>query len=207
MEDTIRMAVVDYMNLLFGAGDETTDFWNTVLLPYASSYFSYVLDDLQRAPKYLNALFFSFTKQVGIKMIKPLQNTGKDGGQSGRVEQRMQQQPQVKDDDYFKEFGKTETPFGQPDRTFNRIQIVGKSKSFGLRNLSYRLLAEKYREFRTEGRVENALQCCKMKRIMKRLLDQGTDDVSTIADICEIALDNGEYTIAKEQAIEGLKHV
>jgi hypothetical protein len=46
---------------------------------------------------------------------------------------------------------------------------------------------------------------------MKRLLNQSdegkTDDVLTIADICEIALDNGEYKIAKEQAIEGLKHV
>jgi hypothetical protein len=72
-------------------------------------------------------------------------------------------------------------------------------------------LAEKYREFRAEGRIENALQCCKMKRVMKRLLNQSdegkTDDVLTIADICEIALDNGEYKIAKEQAIEGLKHV
>jgi hypothetical protein len=33
------------------------------------------------------------------------------------------------------------------------------------------------------------------------------DDVATIADICEIALDNGEFKIAKDQAIQGLKHV
>jgi len=33
MDDTLRMAVIDYMNLLFGSGEETTDFWNTVLLP------------------------------------------------------------------------------------------------------------------------------------------------------------------------------
>jgi hypothetical protein len=33
------------------------------------------------------------------------------------------------------------------------------------------------------------------------------DDVATIADICEIALDNGEYKIAKEQSVEGLKYV
>lgn len=48
-------------------------------------------------------------------------------------------------------------PFGQPERTFNRIQIVGKSRSYGLRNISYKLLAEKYREFRAEGRIESAL--------------------------------------------------
>jgi hypothetical protein len=60
MDDTLRMAVIDYMNLVFGAGEETTDFWNTVLLPYASSYFNYPVEDLMRAPKYLNALFFAF---------------------------------------------------------------------------------------------------------------------------------------------------
>ena len=80
-----------------------------------------------------------------------------------------------------------------------------------MRNLSYKMLADKYKEYRTEGRIENALKCCKMKRLMKRLLEQGiggkTDDVGTIADICEIALDNGEFKIAKEQSVEGLKHV
>jgi hypothetical protein len=27
MGDTIKMAIVDYINLVFGAGDETEDFW------------------------------------------------------------------------------------------------------------------------------------------------------------------------------------
>lgn len=45
-----------------------------------------------------------------------------------------------------------------------------------------------------------------MKRLMKRLLED-KEDVSTIADICEVALDHEKYKIAKEQAIEGLKHV
>lgn len=75
MDDTVKMAIVDYMNLVFGAGDETSDFWQSVLLPFASSYFNYPLDDLQRAPRYLNALFFAFTRHMGIKLAKPLQNT------------------------------------------------------------------------------------------------------------------------------------
>lgn len=111
----------------------------------------------------------------------------------------------MKDDDYFKEFGKSETPFGPHDRSYHRIEMVGKAKTYGLRNLSYKMLADKYREYRNEGRIENALKCCKMKRLMKKLLDQGiggkNDDVATIADICEIALDNGEFKIAKEQAV------
>jgi len=48
---------------------------------------------------------------------------------------------------------------------------VGKARSYGLRNLSYKMLADKYREYRNEGRIENALKCCKMKRLMKKLLE------------------------------------
>ncbi len=62
MDDMIKMAIVDYLNLIFGAGDETNDFWNSVLMPYVYQYYNYPLDDLVRAPKYLNALFFAFTK-------------------------------------------------------------------------------------------------------------------------------------------------
>ncbi len=38
-----------------------------------------------------------------------------------------------------------------------------------------------------------------MKRLLEGQIKGGrNDDVATIADICEIALDNGEYKIAKE---------
>jgi hypothetical protein len=94
-------------------------------------------------------------------------------------------------------------PFGNPETAYSRIEIVGRVKTFGLRTLSYKLLADKYREYRQEGRIENALKCCKMMRMMRRLLEgqiKGgkSDDVATIADICEISLDNGEFKIAKE---------
>ena len=36
MDDTVKMAVVDYLNLVFGAGEETNDFWTGVLIPHAS---------------------------------------------------------------------------------------------------------------------------------------------------------------------------
>jgi hypothetical protein len=62
-------------------------------------------------------------------------------------------------------------PFGAPERSYTRIEIVGKARSYGLRNLSYKMLADKYREYRNEGRIENALKCCKMKRLMKKLLE------------------------------------
>jgi len=68
------------------------------------------------------------------------------------------------------------------------IEIVGRSKTYGLRNLPYKLLADKYREYKSEGKIENALKCCRMRRLMKRLLDD-REDVSTIADVCEISLE------------------
>ncbi len=70
MDDKIKQAIVDYLNLVFGAGSETEDFWNTILLPYASQYFSYPFDDLQRSPKFLNAIFFAFSEHIGIRIGK-----------------------------------------------------------------------------------------------------------------------------------------
>ncbi len=72
MDDRVKQAIVDYLNLVFGAGQETEDFWNTILLPYASQYFSYPFDDLQRSPKFLNAIFFGFSEHFGIKIGKPV---------------------------------------------------------------------------------------------------------------------------------------
>lgn len=36
LDDTIKMSIVDYINLVFGAGDETREFWQRVLVPYTA---------------------------------------------------------------------------------------------------------------------------------------------------------------------------
>lgn len=207
MDDLIKMAIVDYINLVFGTGEETQEFWASVLLPYTSSYYNYPLDDLQKSAKYFNALFFAFCWHFGIKVIKttPVNQVGKREEQQYLNRREYQNQNNQKDDDFFKEFGKSEQPFGNPEKSFNRLEIVGKARTYGLRNLSYKLLSDKYRDYKAEGKIENALKCCKMKRLMKRLLED-KECVATIADICEIALDHLEFKIAKEQALEGLKH-
>lgn len=41
---------------------------------------------------------------------------------------------------------------------------------------------------------------------MKMLLED-KEDISTTADICEIALEQHENKIAKEQALEALRHI
>ena len=72
---------------------------------------------------------------------------------------------------------------------------MGRSKCYGLRNLPYKLLSDKLKQYKAEGKIENALKCCKMKRLMKRLLED-REDISTISDICDIALESYEYKIA-----------
>lgn len=97
-------------------------------------------------------------------------------------------------------------PFGQPDKSYLRIEIVPKSKTYGLRNLPYRILANKYQDFKQDGLIENSLKCCQMRRLMKRALED-KEEISTLADICEISLDHMQFRIAVEKAIEALKHV
>lgn len=103
----------------------------------------------------------------------------------------------LKEEEFFKEFGKSDMPFGKPEENFQRIEIIGKSKTYGLRNLPYKLLADKYREYQAEGKIENALKCCRMRRLMKSLLEE-REDVQTIADLCEISLEQSEFKTAKE---------
>lgn len=87
-----------------------------------------------------------------------------------------------------------------------KIDIVSKCKTYGLRNLPYKLLADKHKEYKTEGKIENALKCCKMKRLMTKLIED-KEDIGTIADVCEIALEQEKQEIAREQAEEALKHI
>jgi hypothetical protein len=48
------------MNLIFGAGEETEEFWNSVLLPLASNYYTFSLNELFAYKPNLNALYFAF---------------------------------------------------------------------------------------------------------------------------------------------------
>jgi hypothetical protein len=46
MDEIIKIGIVDYMNLMFGMGDETRDFWSNLILPYASSYYTFPIEEL-----------------------------------------------------------------------------------------------------------------------------------------------------------------
>ena len=45
-----------------------------------------------------------------------------------------------------------------------------------------------------------------MKRLMKRLLED-KEDVQTIADICEISIEQYQFKISKDFAFEALNHI
>ena len=93
------------------------------------------------------------------------------------------------------------------------MTLTGRLRTYGLRTLSYTLLADRSRDYRAQGQFENALKCCKMRRVMKRLMNGNggagvsREEASTVAEIAEIALDNGEYKVAKEQAVKGLREM
>ncbi len=70
MDDTIKKCIVDFINLVFGAGKETNEFWENVLLPYTASYYSFPFEELVKQTRNLNAIFFAFITHTGIKIIR-----------------------------------------------------------------------------------------------------------------------------------------
>jgi hypothetical protein len=174
------------------------------MLPYASHYLAVPFEDLQRSPKLLNAIYFALSNLFGLKIERKhlLVKTG--------AAKRLQAQGY--DEDYSKDFGKSPLPFGQPDQASPRMTLTGRLRTYGLRTLSYTLLLDRSRDYRAQGQFENALKCCKMRRVIKRLLNGNEvgvswEEASTVVEIAKIALDNGEYKVAKEQAMRGLREM
>ncbi len=72
--------IYDYMNLVFGKDPDTDDFWERVLIPYASQAFGYVPEKIVRSKLSLNALLFAFVYHMGIEMqIDEKLELGKSG--------------------------------------------------------------------------------------------------------------------------------
>lgn len=80
MDDVIKMGIIDYMNLMFGVGEETTDFWCNLILPYCHSYYyRFPIEDLMNHYRAnfigdsinMNSLYFAFISLFGIKILSP----------------------------------------------------------------------------------------------------------------------------------------
>lgn len=72
-------------------------------------------------------------------------------------------------------FGKSEYPFGDPEKEYKKVRILGKSKTYGMRNIPYKQLANELKNFQSVGNIENTLKGCRMKRTIKFLLEDKED--------------------------------
>lgn len=68
MSTRINEWILDFMNLIFGVGEETRIFWEEVLLPEVSAYYSFSLRELYKFERNLNALYFSLCEQINLKV-------------------------------------------------------------------------------------------------------------------------------------------
>lgn len=97
------------------------------------------------------------------------------------------------------ELGTTEKPLRNQVR-----DIVGVSRVYGMRNIPYKVLAERYKEYRSAGKNELALKALRMKMTMTKFLEDCAD-VTALAEIAEILLEEGLVDKAIEKTLEGLQ--
>jgi len=74
---------------------------------------------------------------------------------------------------FYKGFGKVEKPFGDANDAKNVrycFEYVTKSRSFKLRNLPYSILAEKFRDYKNNNMISEAIESCRMKSHIKQSL-------------------------------------
>ena len=89
---------------------------------------------------------------------------------------------------FFKHLLKEEHPFGEPSRNCDQFIYGVKGKSYQIRSLPYIQLAEKFEQYKADGKLESAIKCCHIKRIIQKSL-MNKEDLQALADLCEIALE------------------
>ena len=211
--------IVDILNLTFGKGKETDYFWDSYLLPETIKNFK-----INEAIKYhqyqetietvitksfanLNAIFYALVYHFSLKLDADFNTSAPAAefeyeGQRQRTEEQLRQRVE----EYFSKFKKFEKPFGDPKQTWNRFEIQVKSKSYALRNIPYKEIFEHQTQFKNEQKIEEALDCARMKKLMNFSLN-GKVDLQTLAEIAEIALDQEQNDVAKKYAEKGLKEI
>ena len=48
MDQELESCLVDFLNLVFGNGAETKEFWTDVLIPETAEYFDYPREEIER---------------------------------------------------------------------------------------------------------------------------------------------------------------
>ena len=68
MEGSLKDGIIDYLNLVFGAGEESSIFWEEILLKKASAHFSIPEDKLDKSQINLHALLHSVCFHCGLSV-------------------------------------------------------------------------------------------------------------------------------------------
>eukprot|EP00826_Nyctotherus_ovalis_P056323 TRINITY_DN7580_c0_g1_i3.p1 TRINITY_DN7580_c0_g1~~TRINITY_DN7580_c0_g1_i3.p1 ORF type:complete len:302 (+),score=55.27 TRINITY_DN7580_c0_g1_i3:51-956(+) len=70
MEGYVLEQVYDYMNLAFGSGAETKEFWSQILIPHAAHAFNCDPEKLSKVKPKSNALVYAFAYHFGIELAE-----------------------------------------------------------------------------------------------------------------------------------------
>ena len=87
---------------------------------------------------------------------------------------------------------KVTQPFGDPAIEYNKFKFLPKSKSYQLKSIYYSKVIDRMRKYQEDQLVYKAVECGKMRKKMFHALN-GRDDVIMLAELAEIALDQGLY--------------
>jgi len=99
------------------------------------------------------------------------------------------------------DIGKNVRPFSN-----QIVGIIGRVKTYKLRNVPISVLAGRYKEYKMTGRKELALKSLKTKIAITKILESRID-TTAISEIAELLLEEGLADKAIEQALYGLKNV
>ena len=166
----MQVWMLDFMNLVFGRGSEHDEFFNEVVLPEASANFDFKIESFKKHQLRLNALYYALIELIGVKVTsQELRQPENDKPRDNRPMQkndRKQTQDYAKSEaeNFFKNFGKEERPFGSFElKARYHFELVVKSRTLSLRNLPYTILSSKFKEYKDNGYINDAIESCRMR--------------------------------------------
>ena len=165
----------DFFNLVFGNEKESKEFYFESVFPIVEYCFNYPVDRLIKYEIKYSALYYSLIYHWGLKVLN--------------------------EDKILQRLGMTEKPFSNNDI----IKPFTKSWVYQMRNLPIWNYANKYKEYRSQGQTETALQACKNKIHYTQLLEDRFD-LDAQGEISEILIEEGLYDEAIDQAKIGLMY-
>lgn len=178
MDASIKECVVDYLNLVFGSGEESNMFWDNILLKKSSENFKIAENNLSKSQINLHGLLHAICHHCGLQLT------------------------------FYREteLGRVENPFVLQ----NLDKINEKVKMYSMKNVEYRILADKYHEYKDAKNHSLSLQACNLKLRISKALNSESDylgDPALLSDIGEILLETGDLENAIKKAKESLIQV